>query len=478
VDRRALEVGQVIDGFCLVEPLESGGMASFWHVAREGNDLPMLMKIPLLRPGEDSLTIIGYEVEQMILPRLSGPHAPRFIAAGDFERPYIVMEFVAGRSVKSLLEKTPLPPDEVAAIGAKIAFALHDIHRQHVIHLDLKPSNVILRGEDAVLIDFGLSRHDQLPDLVQEEAEGPVGTGAYIAPEQVLRERADPRSDLFALGVILYFLATGERPFGEPQSAGNWRRRLWRDPVPPRGRNAAIPPWLQEVILRCLEVDPDARYATAAQLAFDLQHPDHTTLTQRAARMRRDGAFAVAWRWLRQVRNPPPRPRLALTSHLANAPIVLAAIDLEPGHEPLSQALALAVRRVLVTEPNARLACINVLKIARLALDKLEDEQGRNPHLGRLVELKHWARAIPVAPERITYHVLESTDPAGQLVDYARHNRVDHIVIGARRSSMLRRYLGSVSARVVTEAPCTVTVVRTQGDETAASTTGAERGRA
>ena len=84
-------------------------MASFWRVTRDGNDFPMLMKIPLLRPGEDPLTIIGYEVEQMILPRLSGPHVPRFVAAGDFERPYIVMEFIAGPSVKSLLEKTPLP---------------------------------------------------------------------------------------------------------------------------------------------------------------------------------------------------------------------------------------------------------------------------------------------------------------------------------------------------------------------------------
>jgi nucleotide-binding universal stress UspA family protein len=470
---RKLEAGNVIDGFRLIEPLQSGGMASFWRVAREGTDLPMLMKIPLVQAGEDPIMIIGYEVEQMILPRLSGPHVPRFIAGGDFEQPYIVMEFISGPSVKSLLEKTPLPPAEVATIGAKIAFALHDIHRQHVIHLDIKPSNVILREDDAVLIDFGLSRHDQLPDLIQEEAEGPVGTGAYISPEQVLGERSDPRSDLFSLGVVLYFLATGERPFGEPQRADNWRRRLWRDPIPPRGRNAAVPPWLQEIILRCLEVDPEARYATAAQLAFDLQHPDHVKLTQRANRMRRDGVFTVGWRRLRTARNPPPKRRLALTSHLAQAPIVLAAIDLEPGHEALSDALAFAVHRVLATEPNARLACVNVLKIARIALDKLEDAQGRNPHLGRLVELKHWARAIPIAPERITYHVLESTDPAGQLVDYARNNRVDHIVIGSRKSSTLRRYLGSVSARVVAEAPCTVTVVRLHAkkeqDETATS---------
>ncbi len=175
---------------------------------------------------------------------------------------------------------------------------------------------------------------------------------------------------------------------------------------------------------------------------------------------------------MRARREPLLRRREALTTHLATAPIVVAAIDLEPGHEALRHALALAVRRVLITEPNARLACVNILKIARLALDEMEDAQGRNPHLSRLIELKHWARQIPIAPDRITYHVLESTDPAGQLIDYARHNRVDHIIIGARASSALRRYLGSVSARVVAEAPCTVTVVRTQVDGASA---GAEQ---
>jgi len=465
VNPHRLEAGQAIDGFRLIELMPFGGMASFWRVANGTNDLPMVMKTPLLRPGEDPFTIVGYEVEQMILPRLTGPHVPRFIASGDFERPYIVMEFIEGLSVEALVERRPLPLDEVVAIGAKIAFALHDIHCQHVIHLDLKPSNVILRGDDAVLIDFGLSRHDQLPDLMGEEAKGPLGTGAFIAPEQILGDRSDPRSDLFALGVIVYVLATGEWPFGEPQMLSNWRRRLWRDPVPPRGRNAAVPPWLQEIILRCLEVDPAARYATAAQLAFDLQHPDHVALTQRATRLRHDGPLTVARRWLRAKRNPPPQLRCTLISHLVSAPIVLAAIDLEPGHQTLRHALAVAVRRVLATEPNARLVCVNVFKLNRLAPDELEDAQGRNPHLGRLVEMKHWARSIPVAPNRITYHVLEATNPAEQIVSYARHNRVDHIVIGARGSSMLRRYLGSVSAHVAAEAPCSVTVVRPHGNE-------------
>src|SRR5215470_1795604 len=290
MDVHRLQAGQIVDGFTLEKPLDPGGMASFWRVTRPGTDMPLVMKIPLMRRGEDPLTIVGFEVEQMILARLTGPHVPQFVAAGDFERPYIVMEFVAGTPVRSLLDQTPLPPEQVTAIGAKIAFALHDLHRQHVTHLDLKPSNVILRDDgEAVLIDFGLSRHDQLPDLIAEEFEGAVGTGPYVAPEQVLRERGDPRSDIFSLGVILYFLATGERPFGEPQREAEWRRRLWRDPQPPRWWNKNVPPWLQEIILRCLEIEPTDRYASAAQLAFDLQHPTEVLLTRRAARRTRDG---------------------------------------------------------------------------------------------------------------------------------------------------------------------------------------------
>jgi nucleotide-binding universal stress UspA family protein len=464
MDLRRLEPGVVVDGFRLEEPLKPGGMANLWRVTHPDHAMPLVMKLPFVQPGENPIAIISFEVEGMILPRLTGEHAPRFVKAGDFSNPYIVMEFVAGRSLKEWLDETPLPTGEVAAIGAKIAIALHDLHSQHVIHLDLKPSNVIMRENGEVaLIDFGLARHDQLPDLVAEEVSGPIGTGPYISPEQVQGDRSDPRSDLFALGVILYFLATGERPFGEPHSAREWRRRLWRDPLPPRAWNKDVPPWLQEIILRCLEADPGARPPTAAEVAFGLRNPDCVLLTSRATRTQRDRLPKVAARWLRSRKAVLAPERRSVAAHLARAPIVMAAVDLAPGHERLSEAVAHAVARLIATEPGARLACVNVRKTSLLAIDPIADAEGRNPHLQGLVELKHWARSFSVPSERVTFHVLEATDPARALIGFARANRADHIVIGARASSTLRRYLGSVSSQVVAEAPCTVTVVRSRG---------------
>jgi nucleotide-binding universal stress UspA family protein len=387
---------------------------------------------------------------------------PRYVASGDFDvQPYIVMEFIAGKSLRARLEDAPLPADEVAAIGAKVAAALHDLHRQHVIHLDIKPSSVLFRASgEAVFVDFGLAHHNRLPDLLAEQFRLPIGTGPYISPEQILGVRNEVRSDLFALGVTLYHLATGERPFGNPTSIRALRRRMYRDPVPPRALRSDFPPWLQEVILRCLEVEAAARYGTAGQVAFDLQHPAQVALTDRAARSTSDGWVKVVKRWWRAI-GAEPGAKSSVADHLSSASIIMVAIDLAPGMEALAEALRHAAHRVLQNEPGARLACVTVHRTSRIALDANTDEQGRNIHVQRLVELKHWARPLGEAAGRITFHVLDAPDPAAALIEYANANHVDQIVIGARASSPLRRYLGSVSSQVVAEAPCTVTVVRT-----------------
>jgi len=456
-----LAPGLVIDGFRLEELLHTGSMATLWRVTGRSWQPPMVMKLPQLRESGDPTAIAGFEVEKMIMPTLKGIHVPRFIAAADFpEQPYIVMELIPGPSLRARLADAPLPPPEVASLGAKVAAALHDIHAQHVIHLDLKPSNVMFRATgEAVLIDFGFSRHDRLPDLLAEQFRLPMGTGPYISPEQVLNIRNDPRSDLFALGVLLYHLATGVRPFGNPTSVRGLRRRLYRDPVPPRALVKGFPPYLQEIILRCLETDPTRRYHTAAQVGFELQHPEQVKLTARAERARQDGALTVARRWFRSL-GAEADPRQSATQQLARAPIVLVAVDVTQASQALLAALRVTARRVFDTEPGARLACVTVLRTHRIAIESNPDEDAQSLRVQRLVELRHWARPLSLPPDRVTFHVLESPDAAGAIIEFAGTNQVDHVVIGSRGSSPLRRYMGSVSSKVVAEAECSVTVVK------------------
>jgi eukaryotic-like serine/threonine-protein kinase len=452
--------GAVIDGFTVGECVHRGGMATLWSVTRPDIALPLLMKLPRVSEGEDPAAIVSFEMEQMILPRLSGAHVPACFAAGDFSRqPYVVIERIPGKTLYDRLCELPLDYEEARVIAGKIATALAELHLQNVIHHDIKPSSIMFRPSgEAVLIDFGLSHHNQLPDLLQEEFRLPYGTAPYMAPERLLGVRDDPRSDLFSLGVLLYFFTTGVRPFGESETLRGMRRRLWRDPHPPRNLKADYPLWLQEIVLRCLEIEPVWRHPTASQLAFELAHPDQVKLTARSERLTRD-PISTVWRRRFNRGLTQPKPKSDLAARLAAGPIVAVALDVE-GSGPLNQALWVTAERILATLPSARLACLNVLKLGRVTIDRTLDAEGNNKHIDRLVALKHWASPLKLEEDRLTVHVLEAVDPAAAILEFAAVNHVDHIVIGARQNSMLRSLLGSVSSRVAAEAPCTVTVVR------------------
>jgi serine/threonine protein kinase len=459
--KSALTKGDIIDGFVIGDLVHNGGMARLWSVSKSGIDIPLLMKVPRIGEGDDPAAIVSFEMEQMILPKLSGPHVPQFVANGDFAaQPFIVMERIAGSSLYPWLEALPRSDEEVATLGAKIADALDAIHRQNVVHLDLKPSNIVFRETgEAVLIDYGLACHIHMPDLMAEEFRLPYGTAPYMAPEQVIGRRTDFRSDLFALGVLMYFFATGTRPFGDPQRLSGLRKRLWRDPWPPRALRPEISPALQEVILRCLAVKPDWRYQSAAQIANDLRDLTQVKLTARAEKLHRDPWTEV----IRRRFNPEPlgihRPAV-VAGQYADAPIVLVAIDLDNATPDGDAMLRLTTQRIIEKSPQARIACLNIQRINRINLDTSLDDAGHNKHIVRLVQLKGWAQPIKAPEGAITYHVLEVVSPAAAILDFARANKVDHIVMGARDNSALRSLIGSVAGEVAAEAPCTVTVVR------------------
>jgi len=149
-----------------------------------------------------------------------------------------------------------------------------------------------------------------------------------------------------------------------------------------------------------------------------------------------------------------------MAAHLAASPIVAVALDTAEGSDELNSALRTTAQRILATLPSARLACVNVLKLGRITIDRTLDEHGHNKHIDRMVALKHWASPLKLDDTRLTVHVLEAVDPASAILEFATANHVDHIIIGARTVSLRRTLLGSVSSKVASEAPCTVTVVR------------------
>jgi serine/threonine protein kinase len=458
--------GTILDGFTIEECIHSGGMAHIYQVRytdeRQTAGFPMAMKIPRMTAGDGAENIISFEIESQIMQVLTGSHVPRFVAAGDLDRvPYLVMEYVHGRTLDHWLQCDPEPGvDDIARLGTAMAQAAHALHQQNAVHLDLKPANVLFRDDgSAVLLDFGLSWHAHYPDLLAEQLRKAVGSPAWIAPEQVVGVRGDPRSDVFAIGVMLYQLCTRELPFGEPQTAAGLRQRLWMDPPPPRKLRPLVPAWLQEVVMRCLEPEAAKRYPSAAHLAFDLTHPAQVHVTARGTNVTGTRFITHFKRWVKAAGmhyQPSPVP----SQQIDEVPIVMVAVPHKDVTDATLYSLRQAVARSLGTRPGARLACITVISSGQTSTsDEVKSET--NVHRRYLTSLHQWALPLDHPGHQISCHVLESGDPAQAILDYARGNNVSVIVMGAATHGLkTQRFVATVPIKVAMEAPCTVILVK------------------
>ena len=469
---KRLQPGSLLDGFAVEDSIHAGGMAHIYsvHYANGASDpgFPMAMKVPRMSADDGAETIVSFEVEHQLLQVLTGPHVPRFVAAGDLNNvPYLVMEYVEGKTLDHWLPGSgeapaPLTPDRLAGLGAALAHAVHSLHQQNTCHLDLKPANVLIKPDGtAVLLDFGLSCHAHYPDLLAEELRKAVGSPVWIAPEQVVGVRGDPRSDIFAIGVILYELATGELPFGSPTSDRGMRLRLWMDPKPPRALRPDLPEWLQEVILRCLEHEAARRYPSAAHLAFDLAHPDQVKVTARGRRTLGTGFWKHLQRWLKaagQHYQPSPLP----SRQIEEVPIVMVAVPHQDVTDATLYSLRQAVARSLGTRPGARLACVTVISPGDTSYTESSKAETQ-VHRRHLTAMMQWTKGLDLSGHQTSYHVLESGDVAQALVRYAQGNNVSTIVMGAATHGLqMQRFVATVPIKVAMDAPCTVILVKQQ----------------
>jgi serine/threonine protein kinase/tetratricopeptide (TPR) repeat protein len=264
-------IGEVISRYRIVEQLGEGGMGVVYRAHDEhlGRDVA----IKVLRPGalNNDEARRRFRDEARALSRLSHPFISTIY---DFDSreglDYLVMELAEGTTLERILEGGPLPEPRVVALGAKIAEALAAAHDQGVIHSDLKAGNVMVSPKDKVkLLDFGLAQLCCVAaasgETVSEVVVGPVaGTVAYMSPEQLLGRELDERSDLFSLGILMFEMATGRRPFTASPATALINEILHRPAPTPASIGVRISPWLERLIAQLLEKDARRRPESAA----------------------------------------------------------------------------------------------------------------------------------------------------------------------------------------------------------------------
>ena len=277
------KAGSEIDYYRIEEPVARSGMATIYRATDTRDNRQLALKIPHPDMEADPILFDRFKREAGIGEKLDHPMVMRVYGGEKRSRIYMVMEWCEGRLLRKILdEEGKLPHDRAIRIAVEVLGALDYIHANGVVHRDLKPENIMVDANDKIkLIDFGIAGDSAARRLTYANFTQTLGTPNYIAPEQVKGKRGDGRTDIFAMGVILYEMLSGKLPFSGPSPLAAMNDRLLNHPVPPSVADPSITPQLQEVIYRALERDPKNRYAKASEFARDLEHLDQVGVEDR-----------------------------------------------------------------------------------------------------------------------------------------------------------------------------------------------------
>jgi serine/threonine-protein kinase len=277
-----LEAGSQIDSYRIEAPVARSGMASIYRAIDLRDNRQVALKIPHPDMEADPILFDRFQREAGIGEKLDHPKVMRVFGGEKRSRIYMVMEWCEGRLLRQILEQGPLPHDRAIRIAIAVLDGLDYIHANGVVHRDLKPENIMVDAEDNIkLIDFGIAGDSAARRLTYANFTAALGTPNYISPEQVKGKRGDGRSDIFALGVILYEMLSGKLPFSGPSPLAAMNDRLLNHPTPPRVADPSISPQLQEVLYRALEREPKNRYPKTRDFAWDLAHLDQVGVEDR-----------------------------------------------------------------------------------------------------------------------------------------------------------------------------------------------------
>ena len=276
----SVQAGERLDGFQLESVVACSGMATIFRARDIRSGQPVAIKIPYLEVESDPVFFDRFRREEQIGLSLDHPGIVKVLHA-EKSGVYIVMEWAEGKLLRQLMqEQGKLSVERAAGIAQQICDALDYIHSRGIVHRDLKPENIMLDADDNVkLLDFGIAAKAGARRLTFGKLSPTVGTPDYISPEQVQGKRGDCRSDIYAVGVMLYEMLTGQVPFEGDNAFLVMNARLRNDPPSPREIDPEIPGSVENILLRALSRDPKQRYASAHNLARDLQYPEQASVS-------------------------------------------------------------------------------------------------------------------------------------------------------------------------------------------------------
>jgi serine/threonine-protein kinase len=286
-----IQIGQLLDDrFEITDVIERTGMAAIFKALDHQSLQVVAIKVPHPEFEGSPGNAVRFAREAAITGKLDHTGILKIIPVANKSRPYIVMEYLEGKTLYDVLDhRRPLPACEALQLASRLCDILEYLHRQGVIHRDLKPGNIMISDDGSPhIIDFGVAKCREL-ELGGISAQ--IGTPEYMAPEQIRGDRTDGRTDIYSLGVILYEIVTGERPFHGDTSDDIFNARLTGNPRPPREINSSLSEQVEEIILHAMSPNPADRYSSAAAMKAELDSPERVQATGKFRNARKASAW-------------------------------------------------------------------------------------------------------------------------------------------------------------------------------------------